>query len=87
MKIFTVSETKTEMFVAGSPQYPMWTSEEPDIYVSEIEYNDDEYKKIRAEADRWRIDIDVYQDDDHGYDQQSLIVTCTTDPLKMKKYW
>ena len=71
MKIFTVSETKTDIFVAGSPQYPMWTSEEPDIYVSEIEYNDDKYNKIRAEADRWRIDLNSYQDDDHGYDQQS----------------
>ena len=70
MKIFTVSETKTEMFVAGSPQYPMWTSKEPDIYVSEIEYDDDKYKKIRAEADGWRIDINSYQDDDHGYDRQ-----------------
>ncbi|MBR6633122.1 MAG: hypothetical protein IKL05_02330, partial [Clostridia bacterium] len=66
MKIFTVSETKTDIFVAGSPQYPMWTSEEPDIYVSEIEYNDDKYNKIRAEADCWRIDINSYQDDDHG---------------------
>ena len=71
MKILTVSETKTEMFVAGSPQYPMWTSKEPDIYISEIEYNDDEYNKIRAEADRWRIDLNAYQDDDHGYEQQS----------------
>ena len=71
MKIFTVSETKTDIFVAGSPQYPMWTSKEPDIYVSEIEYNDDKYNKIRAEANRWRIDLNSYQEDDHGYDRQS----------------
>jgi len=37
VKIFTVSETKTGMFVAGSPQYPMWKRKEADIYVSERE--------------------------------------------------
>ena len=82
MKMFTVSETKTEMLVAGSPQYPMWTSEEPDIYVSEIEYNADEYSKIRAEANRWRIDLDSYQDDDHGYDQQSTHSDSHSRPIK-----
>ena len=82
MKIFTVSETKTGMFVAGSPQYPMWTSKEPDIYVSEIEYNDDEYNKIHAEANRWRIDIDLYQDDDHGYDQQHSHSELHNRPIK-----
>lgn len=82
MKIFTVSETKTEMFVAGSPQYPMWTSKEPDIYVSEIEYNDDEYNKIRAEADCWRIDINSYQDDDHGYDWQKSRSDLRNRPIK-----
>ena len=71
MKLFTVSETKTDMFVAGSPQYPMWTSKEPDIYVSETEYSDSEYNKIRGEANRWRIDLNAYQDDDRGYEQQS----------------
>ena len=71
MKMFAVSEIKTDKIVSGSPQYPMWASKEPDIYVSEIEYSDDEYNKIRAEADRWRIDLNSYQDDDHGYEQQS----------------
>jgi len=71
MKMFTVSEIKIDKIVSGSPQYPMWASKEPDIYVSEIEYSDDEYNKIRAEADRWRIDLNSYQDDDHGYEQQS----------------
>ena len=82
MKMFTVSETKTDIFVAGSPKYPMWTSEEPDIYVSEIEYNDDKYNKIRAEADCWRIDINSYQDDDHGYDQQKSHSDLSNRPIK-----
>ena len=82
MKFFTVSETKTDMCVAGSPQYPMWTSKEPAIYVSEAEYNDDEYKKIRAEADRWRIDIRSYQDDDRGYDQQDSHGDSCNRPIK-----
>jgi len=82
VKMFTVSETKTDIFVAGSPQYPMWTSEEPDIYVSEIEYNDDRYNKIRAEADCWRIDINSYQDDDHGYDQQKSHSDLRNRPIK-----
>ena len=69
--MFTVSEIKTDRIVKGSPQYPMWSSKEPDIYVLEKEYNNDEYNKIRAEANLWRIDLNSYQDDDHGYDQQS----------------
>ena len=82
MKLFTVSETNTGMLVAGSPQYPMWTSQEPTIYVSEIDYTDDEYNNIRAEADRWRIDIDSYQDDDHGYDQQTSHSDLNNRPIK-----
>ena len=82
MKIFTVSETKTDMLVAGSPWYPMWTSKEPDIYVSEMEYNDAEYRKIRAEANRWRIDLDSYQDDDRGYAQQSSHSDSHNRPIK-----
>ena len=71
MKLFTVSALKTDKIVSGSPQYPMWSSKEPDIYVSEVEYNDNEYNKIRAEANRWRIDLNSYQEDDGGYDRQS----------------
>ena len=82
MKIFIVSETKTDMLVAGSPQYPMWTSKEPDIYVFETECNDDEYGKIRAEADCWRIDINSYQDDDRGYDQQGSQSNSCNRPIK-----
>lgn len=66
MKMFTVSEIKTDRIVKGSPQYPMWSSKEPDIYVLEKEYSNDEYNKIRAEANLWRIDLNSYQDDDHG---------------------
>lgn len=82
MKMFAVSKIKTDKSVSGSPRYPMWTSEEPDIYVSEIEYNDDEYNKIRAEADRWRIDLNAYQDDDHGYEQQSSHSNSHNRPIK-----
>lgn len=71
MKLFTVSEKTTDPIVCGSPEYPMWTSREPDIHVGEKEYSEDDYKKIRAEADRWRIDLDAYREDDHGYDQNS----------------
>lgn len=82
MKMFTVSEKRTDRLVCGSPEYPMWTSKEPDIYVSEIEYSTDEYNKIRAEADRWRIDLDSYQDDDHGYDQQYSHNNSLNRPIK-----
>ena len=82
MKMFAVSKIKTDKIVSGSPRYPMWTSEEPDIYVSEIEYNDDEYNKIRAEADCWRIDLNAYQDDDHGYEQQSSHSNSHNRPIK-----
>ena len=69
MKMFTVSETKTDMFVAGSPRYPMWVGSEPDIYVSEADHSADEYNKIRAEADCWRIDLNSYHEDDRGGEQ------------------
>lgn len=81
MKLFTVSETETNKYVYGSLRYPMWISKEPDIYVLTIEYNDDEYNKIRAEADRWRIDLNSYQDDDHGYDQQGSHSDSNTMPI------
>lgn len=82
MKLFTVTKKKSRKLVYGSPQYPMWTSKEPDIYVLEAEYSNDNYKKIRAEADRWRIDINSYQEDDHGYDQQSFDSELHYRPIK-----
>ncbi len=82
MKMFAVSETKIDKKVNGSPQYPMWISKEPDIYVCEIELNDDQYQKIRAEANRWIIDLNAYQDDDHGYDQQSSHSNSLSRPIK-----
>jgi len=82
MKLFTVSKLKTDIFVGGSAQYPMWVSKEPDIYVSQIEYSGDAYNKIRAEADRWRIDINAYREDDHGYDQQSAHSNSDARPIQ-----
>lgn len=82
MKLFTVSEDNNGMKVSGSPKYPMWVSKEPDIFVREIDYTEEEYKKIREGADRWRIDIDTYQEDDHGYDQQSSDSSTSHRPIK-----
>ena len=82
MKLFTVSEKTTDPIVCGSPEYPMWTSREPDIHVGEKEYSADDYKRIRAEADRWRIDLDAYYEDDHGYDQNSVDSEINCRPIK-----
>ena len=71
MKFFTVVDEKIGNIVYGSAEYPCMSSREPDIYVSQLEYSGEKYEKIRSEADCWRISFNSYQEDDHGYDQQS----------------
>ncbi len=82
MKLFTVVEEGSGELIHGSPQYPMWISKEPDIYVAEAEYSEEAYKRIRAEADLWRIDLDRYQEDDHGYDQKYSYSDAHNRPIK-----
>lgn len=71
MKLHTVVTQGEGMLVYGSPKYPFWVSDEPDIYVCEKEYSDEDYARIRAQADGWRVEARNDRDDDHGYDQVS----------------
>ncbi len=69
MELFTiVSKDKGEL-VIGSPKYPQWCSDEPDVYVAKLEYTREEYEKIRKQADCWELEVFDGEDDDHGYSQ------------------
>ena len=69
MKLFTIVNENEGKLVQGSPKYPMWTSDEPDIYVAEKEYSDEEYEAIRKQASEWAIEVRTDEEDDHGYSQ------------------
>ncbi len=75
MKLYTVVSESEGKLVYGSPKYPMWISDEPDIYVCEKEYSDEEYKTIRAQADTWALEVRHDDEDDHGYSQVSSSTT------------
>ena len=75
MKLFTVVNENEGTLVYGSPKYPMWISDEPDIFVCEKEYSHEEYNAIRGQADRWAIEVRVDSEDDHGYSQVSSDTT------------
>ena len=75
MNLHTVVSENEGMLVYGSPKYPMWISDEPDIYVCEKEYSDEEYSKIRAQADTWAVEVRYDDEDDHGYSQVSSNTT------------
>ena len=77
MKLYTVANENDGTLVYGSPKYPMWISDEPDIYVCEKEYSDEEYKTIRAQADAWALEVRNDDEDDHGYSQVSSDTTRT----------
>jgi len=69
MKLSTVANENEGQLVYGSPKYPMWMSDEPDIYVTMQEYSQKEYKEIRRQADDWIIEVRTDEEDDHGYSQ------------------
>ena len=69
IKLSTVANENAGQIVYGSPKYPMWVSDEPDIYVVEQEYSQIEYEKIRLQADDWVIEVRTDEEDDHGYSQ------------------
>ena len=69
MKLFTIVNETEGKLVQGSPKYPMWTSDEPNIYVAEKEYSDVEYEAIREQANEWVIEVRTDEEDDHGYSQ------------------
>lgn len=71
MKLYTVVSENEGKLVYGSPKYPMWISDEPDIYVCEKEYSDEEYGVIRRQADNWALEVRYDNEDDHGYSQVS----------------
>lgn len=50
--------------------------------MAEVEYSEQAYEKLRAEADLWRIDLDWYQEDDHGYDQKYSYSDAHNRPIK-----
>lgn len=69
MKLSTVANENEGQLVYGSPKYPMWVSDEPDIYVTMLEYSQKEYEEIRRQADDWIIEVRTDEEDDHGYSQ------------------
>ena len=69
LQLFTVTNESEGKLVYGSPKYPMWTSDEPDVYVLNKEYSQSEYEKIRQQADEWVIEVRTDEEDDHGYSQ------------------
>lgn len=71
MKLYTVVSENEGKLVYGSPKYPMWISDEPDIYVTEKEYSDEEYEIIRRQADGWMLEVRLDEEYDHGYSQVS----------------
>lgn len=75
MKLHTVANKSEGTLVYGSPKYPMWVSDEPDIYVCEKEYSDEEYRAIRGQADAWMLEVRYDYEDDHGYSQVSSNTT------------
>ncbi len=75
MKLYTVVSENEGTLIYGSPKYPMWVSDEPDIYVCEKEYSDEEYKAIRDQADTWTLEVRYDDEDDHGYSQVSSNTT------------
>ena len=71
MKLYTVVSEPDGELVYGSPKYPQWISDEPDIYVAEREYSDEEYGMIRSQADGWMLEVRDDTEYDHGYSQVS----------------
>ena len=71
MKLYTVVNENEGTLVYGSPKYPMWTSDEPDLYVAEKEYSDEEYQIIRKQADGWALEVRYDDESDYGYSQVS----------------
>ena len=71
MKLYTVVTEQEGTLVYGSPKYPQWISDEPDIYVAEREYSDEEYDTIRRQADGWFLEVRCDEESDYGYSQVS----------------
>lgn len=69
MKLFSIVNENEGKLVYGSPKYPMWVSDEPDIYVAAQEYSQTEYEAIRQQANEWAIEVRTDEEDDHGYSQ------------------
>lgn len=69
IKLSTVVSESEGQLVYGSPKYPMWISDEPDVYVAVQEYAEKEYEEIRRQADEWVIEVRTDEEDDHGYSQ------------------
>ncbi len=69
MQLWTVTTAEDGILLEGSPRYPTWSSDEPDIFAAEREYTAEEYARIRQQADEWVLETRIDEDDDHGYSQ------------------
>lgn len=77
MKLSTVANGNEGNLIYGSPKYPMWVSDEPDIYVVLQEYSQQEYEEIRRQTDDWVIEVRTDEEDDHGYSQTYSKTKCS----------
>ena len=67
--------------VSGCDAFTVKTNNNPEVYLSETEYSDEDSARILAETQEWNIEVKNSEGHDYGYGRDSETITYTHKPV------